>query len=214
MPISLTSKPEVPAIATFTPKFTNPFSSLVEADHLRNSTAGTPAPKRAKRDHASTASTENADVQDNMDKSKVRDKGKGKVKVKVKEQVKQDQASRTGPMHPVAAPPDPGPSRTDHSGTSFVVKKELPGTGSEIQPKDKIILQFLINSGGKELLKADGMPAQYTVGSGNLITGLDEGLKGMKVGGERTFIIPSSVHGNFRGAVSDVVMCCKVVKVI
>jgi FKBP-type peptidyl-prolyl cis-trans isomerase FkpA len=44
---------------------------------------------------------------------------------------------------------------------------------------------------------AGGSPLGFVVGGGRLIKGFDEGVRGMKVGGKRTVIIPASMgYGN------------------
>ena len=44
-----------------------------------------------------------------------------------------------------------------------------------------------------------GTPLSYVVASGQLITGFDEGVKGMKVGGKRTVLIPASMGYGAKG---------------
>ncbi len=45
-----------------------------------------------------------------------------------------------------------------------------------------------------------GKPIAFKLGSGQMIRGWDEGLVGVKVGGKRTLIIPSSLGWGARGA--------------
>ena len=43
-------------------------------------------------------------------------------------------------------------------------------------------------------------PLEFQIGSGQIIGGLDRGVQGMKVGGERTLIIPADMAYGAQGA--------------
>ena len=45
-----------------------------------------------------------------------------------------------------------------------------------------------------------GTPFSFTLGQGRVIKGWDQGVQGMKVGGQRTLIIPPSLGYGSRGA--------------
>ena len=58
------------------------------------------------------------------------------------------------------------------------------------------------NNKGKKFDSSRDRPGHFTfpLGAGRVIKGWDEGVQGMKVGGQRTLIIPSSMGYGSRGA--------------
>jgi FKBP-type peptidyl-prolyl cis-trans isomerase FkpA len=49
-----------------------------------------------------------------------------------------------------------------------------------------------------------GRPLSFTVGAGEVISGMESGVKGMRVGGKREIIMPSSMGYGSHGAGSDI----------
>ena len=81
------------------------------------------------------------------------------------------------------------------------------GDGAEATRGKKVSVHYtgwLYNNGAKGA-KFDssldrGQPFQFTLGAHQVIPGWDEGVAGMKVGGERTLIIPPELGYGARGA--------------
>ena len=84
------------------------------------------------------------------------------------------------------------------------------GTGAEAQPGKAVVVHYTgwlydpAQPGGKGA-KFDSsldrkLPFGFILGAGKVIKGWDEGVVGMKVGGERTLIIPPDMGYGARGA--------------
>lgn len=87
----------------------------------------------------------------------------------------------------VTVPDGPPPKRLE---TREIVK----GDGAEAKPGDTALVQY-VGVGYKTGEQFDaswdnGSPFPFTIGQGEVISGWDEGVAGMKVGGRRELIIP------------------------
>ncbi|MFA6552186.1 MAG: FKBP-type peptidyl-prolyl cis-trans isomerase [Candidatus Paceibacterota bacterium] len=70
------------------------------------------------------------------------------------------------------------------------------GTGAEAVPGKKLTVNYVgtLTNGTKFDSSIDrGTPFQFTLGSGQVIKGWEQGMQGMKVGGERKLIIPAEM---------------------
>jgi FKBP-type peptidyl-prolyl cis-trans isomerase FkpA len=82
------------------------------------------------------------------------------------------------------------------------------GTGAEATPGAYVTVHYtgwLQNTDGSAGSKFDSSkdrndPFEFPLGAGHVIKGWDEGVTGMKVGGVRTLVIPSSLGYGARGA--------------
>ena len=81
------------------------------------------------------------------------------------------------------------------------------GTGPSPKPGQTVVVHYTgwLYEGGKRGKKFDssrdrGQPFEFPIGKGQVIPGWDEGVATMKVGGQRTLIIPPSLGYGAEGA--------------
>lgn len=90
--------------------------------------------------------------------------------------------------------------KTD-SGLEYENTKE--GDGAEAQAGQKVSVHYTgtLTDGTKFDSSRDrGRPFEFTLGVGQVIKGWDEGVAGMKVGGQRKLTIPPELGYGSRGA--------------
>ncbi|HVX58533.1 MAG TPA: FKBP-type peptidyl-prolyl cis-trans isomerase [Candidatus Saccharimonadales bacterium] len=91
----------------------------------------------------------------------------------------------------------PAPYKPETKITSLVTSDLVVGTGQAAQKGDCLLVKYYgtLASNGKEFDEDYTQPLalQFLVGEGYVIPGWDQGLIGMKVGGERRLLIPSSL---------------------
>jgi FKBP-type peptidyl-prolyl cis-trans isomerase FkpA len=77
------------------------------------------------------------------------------------------------------------------------------GAGETAQPGKKVRVHYTgwLQDGSKFDSSLDrNEPFEFTLGSGMVIKGWDEGVAGMKVGGKRRLVIPATLGYGARGA--------------
>lgn len=76
------------------------------------------------------------------------------------------------------------------------------GTGTEARPMRTVAAHYTgwLIDGTKFESTLGGEPIRFTVGGGEVMRGLDEGVTGMKVGGKRKLIVPSHLGYGSRGS--------------
>jgi peptidylprolyl isomerase len=94
---------------------------------------------------------------------------------------------------------------TTPSGLRYTETKA--GSGPTAQAGSTALVHYTgwLSEGGKKGQKFDssrdrGQPIAIALGSGRVIPGFEEGVSGMKVGGERTLVIPPNLAYGERGA--------------
>jgi peptidylprolyl isomerase len=82
------------------------------------------------------------------------------------------------------------------------------GDGAEAKAGDRVTVQYVgvLYDGGKEFDASwdRGQPFPFTLGSGEVIPGWDQGVEGMKVGGRRELIIPPALAYGPQGQPPDI----------
>jgi len=103
-----------------------------------------------------------------------------------------------------------GPSKVTGKGTTAASGLQywdlVPGKGATAAPGQKVQVHYTgwLTSGKKFDSSVGGAPFGFTLGSGQVIKGWDEGVAGMKVGGKRQLRIPPQLaygSGGYPGVI-------------
>ena len=88
--------------------------------------------------------------------------------------------------------------------TELIITGDVIGTGAEAGPGDTVSVHYVgvAHSTGEEFDASynRGTPLEFRLGSGMVISGWDQGIQGMKVGGRRTLQIPPHLAYGDQGA--------------
>jgi FKBP-type peptidyl-prolyl cis-trans isomerase FkpA len=90
---------------------------------------------------------------------------------------------------------DSGTNGTPVNGT-LQIEDIVVGTGPTVVAGDKVVVNYvgtLTNGSVFDSSAQHGGPQTFQVGVGGLIAGFDQGMLGMKVGGERKLTIPPNL---------------------
>jgi FKBP-type peptidyl-prolyl cis-trans isomerase FkpA len=107
-----------------------------------------------------------------------------------------------------SASPEVGVNGVVTTATGLQYRDLKPGSGTVAQLGDAVQVHYtgwLQNADGSRGSKFDssrdrGQPLPFTLGQGQVIKGWEEGVRGMKVGGQRRLTIPSALAYGARGA--------------
>jgi len=115
------------------------------------------------------------------------------------------------------APSKPGSKAASADGASAKATTTLPsglkmmdtklGTGASAKAGQKVAMRYIgkLQATGKVFDKnTSGEPFRFTLGKGEVIKGWDEGVVGLKVGGERKLVVPPALAYGKRGAPPDI----------
>ncbi|HMN22422.1 MAG TPA: FKBP-type peptidyl-prolyl cis-trans isomerase [Ottowia sp.] len=91
--------------------------------------------------------------------------------------------------------------------TELQITDTQPGSGSEARRGHTVTVHYTgwLYQDGVQGARFDssrdrGQPFQFALGAGMVIRGWDEGVAGMRVGGQRTLVIPPELGYGARGA--------------
>ena len=91
--------------------------------------------------------------------------------------------------------------------TQLQMTDTVIGTGAQAQPGQNVTVHYTgwLYNDGQQGAKFDSSrdrndPFVFPLGAGHVIKGWDQGVTGMKVGGQRTLIIPPEMGYGARGA--------------
>jgi FKBP-type peptidyl-prolyl cis-trans isomerase FkpA len=93
------------------------------------------------------------------------------------------------------------------SVTSLQIVDTTVGSGAEARPGRRVSVHYtgtLMDGTKFDSSKDHNQPFEFTLGTGSVIPGWDEGVKGMKVGGVRQLTIPASMGYGARGFPPDI----------
>jgi peptidylprolyl isomerase len=120
--------------------------------------------------------------------------------IKAGEKSSSSTSATTTAKTPTSGPLSTEPKVTPPSGpapTKLVTKDLIVGTGAEAKAGDTVTVNYVgvLYKGGKEFNASweTKEPFTFALGKGQVIKGWDQGIVGMKVGGRRELIIPSSL---------------------
>jgi FKBP-type peptidyl-prolyl cis-trans isomerase FkpA len=107
----------------------------------------------------------------------------------------------------------PSPARADNVGKLMITDQKV-GTGTKAQDDSEVRINYTgwlysakapDHHGAKFDSSYDsGRPLEFVIGAEQVIPGMDSAVRGMRVGGKREVIIPSSLGYGERGAGSDI----------
>lgn len=117
----------------------------------------------------------------------------------------------TAPVSASATTPVTPPASASTNTITALTKNDVKvGTGAEAKSGQTVSVHYTgwlydtaaADNHGKQFdsSRTRGTPFQFPLGAGRVIKGWDQGVAGMKVGGQRTLIIPADLAYGARGA--------------
>lgn len=94
-------------------------------------------------------------------------------------------------------------SSTTTTASGLVIEETLVGTGDVASAGQYVTVHYTgwLTDGNKFDSSRDrGEPFEFPLGAGRVIAGWDEGVQGMRIGGQRKLTIPSALGYGAQGA--------------
>jgi FKBP-type peptidyl-prolyl cis-trans isomerase len=177
-----------------------------DEDVSKEKTAEKPSPsnsKLTKKERKQLAKEKAQQLEDTLSAARKDEAGDEKSSKKKKKKKNQTTASE---IEELSRPTSLTRERRLPSGVT--VRDLLVGTGAPVKSGKKITLHYTgsLRSSGKVFDKNHSKqhPLVFRQGTGEVIRGLERGLEGMKVGGERVLHIPSKLAYGEKGAGDDI----------
>jgi FKBP-type peptidyl-prolyl cis-trans isomerase len=115
-----------------------------------------------------------------------------------------NEASPSASVKPLCdAPPAAATGLTDAGVTALKIEDVSVGTGAEATAGKTVVVNYIgrLANGTQFDASCDRkQPFDFPLGAGAVIKGWDQGVAGMKVGGQRRLIIPSTLGYGAQGA--------------
>ena len=107
------------------------------------------------------------------------------------------------PAQEESTPQAPAQGSVYEDVTELKIEDTEEGTGVEAKSGDTVSVHysgFLTDGSPFDSSLASGQPFEFTLGAGEVISGWDQGVAGMKVGGKRLLTIPPDMAYGDQGA--------------
>jgi FKBP-type peptidyl-prolyl cis-trans isomerase len=98
-------------------------------------------------------------------------------------------------------------ARSTRLPSGLYIRELTEGTGAEAETGSFVVVHYtgqLSNGQQFDSSHSRNEPFMFVLGVGEVIEGWDQGVKGMKVGGRRQLVIPSTLAYGERGAGRDI----------
>mmetsp|Transcript_23177 Transcript_23177/g.50390 ORF Transcript_23177/g.50390 Transcript_23177/m.50390 type:complete len:269 (+) Transcript_23177:1-807(+) len=120
-----------------------------------------------------------------------------------KRQQEKDDAAATNKVEKKRSAPSKSMTRERRIEGGVIVRDIVIGTGTSVRPGRKVSINYegTLQSDGSvfDKNKSKANPFSFRPGTGEVIKGLDKGMEGMKIGGERIITIPPAMAYGRKG---------------